>query len=94
MTASESRVVQIRSNDVSWREVDGEVIALDLRSSTYFTTNRTGTLLWHAMIDGATIDQLAALLRSSFGISDELAHADVESFLNLLVANGLLVRSG
>jgi len=84
--------VQIRRQNVTWREVDGIIIALDLASSTYFTTNRTGKLLWHAMIDGATVPELVALLQSSFGISDERATADVHAFLQLLEANDLLRR--
>ncbi len=84
--------VQIRRRDVTWREVDGIVIALDLSSSTYFTTNRSGRLLWHAMIDGATVPELVALLRSSFGISEDRATDDVRTFLQLLDSNNLLRR--
>lgn len=91
MTAADSTRVRIRSKNVSWREVDGEVIALDLTSSTYFTTNRTGTLLWHAMVDGAAVGDLVELLASTFGIPADRAKGDVGSFLDLLSANNLLV---
>lgn len=84
--------VRVRSQNVTWREVDGTIIALDLTSSTYFTTNRVGTLLWHAMSDGATVADLVSLLRSSFGIPGDRAAADVGTFLKLLEANGLLHR--
>jgi len=90
--ANDDVSVQIRRQNVTWREVDGIIIALDLGSSTYFTTNRTGRMLWHAMIEGATVVELVALLRSSFGITDERATADVRSFLQLLEANDLLRR--
>lgn len=92
MALNDDVVVRIRSTNVSWREVDGEVIALDLASSTYFSTNRTGALLWHAMVDGATVAHLVALLEDSFDVPQTTARADVDAFLKLLVANGLLAR--
>ncbi len=82
--------VRIRQKHVTWREIDGVVIALDLSSSTYFTTNRTGRVLWTAMVGGATIDELVSLLESSFGISRQRATDDVMAFVKLVGANNLL----
>ena len=69
---------------MSWREVNGEVIALDLESSSYFTTNRTGSLMWNSLVAGATSDELVDLLRSTYGIPVESCRSDVEAFLDLL----------
>ena len=82
--------MRIRQKHVTWREVDGVVIALDLSSSTYFITNRTGRVLWTAMVAGATIDELVALLESSFGISRQRATDDVRAFVELVGTNNLL----
>ena len=92
MAANNEVVVRIRSTNVSWREVDAEVIALDLDSSTYFSTNRTGALLWHAMVDEATVGSLVTLLENSFRVPAETARVDVNAFLKLVRANGLLVE--
>lgn len=86
--------VQINSANVSWREVDGEVVALDLRSSTYFSTNRTGAIMWHAMVDGCSVDDLIELLQATFGIDETRAAADVTAFLDLLSKNKLLLDQG
>lgn len=90
-SVSSSPRVQINAANVSWREVDGEVVALDLRSSTYFTTNRTGAIMWQAMIDGCSVNDLVALLQSTFGIDRSRAVDDVETFLELLSRNKLLI---
>jgi len=87
-------VVQLRSSGVSWRQVDAEVVALDLESSTYFSTNRSGAVLWHAMVDGATVGSLVALLQRSFALPNDTARADVNAFLKLLQASGLLAKGG
>lgn len=87
--AKRDLVVQIRQKNLTWREVDGVIIALDLSSSTYLTTNRTGRVLWNSMVGGATVAELTALLQTSFGIPQERAAADVAGFLRLLDANNL-----
>jgi hypothetical protein len=84
--------VQIDSANVSWREVDGSVVALNLRSSTYVATNQTGTLIWQAMVDGCSFDDLVGLLCSTFGVSRLQAEADVSAFLHSLSSNALLVQ--
>jgi hypothetical protein len=86
--------VQIRQNDLTWREVDGEVIALDLVSSTYFTTNRTGTVLWRTMVDGSTVGELVSTLQMTFDLAEDVAVTDVAAFLKLLDDNSLLTVGG
>lgn len=90
MAVEDEAVLRLRTKSVSWREVDGEIIALDLDSSTYFTTNSTGTVLWNVLNDGATIDQLVEALQSHFDIDDDTAERDVRAFLSLLETNGLV----
>jgi hypothetical protein len=48
-----------RSADLSWREIDGEVIVLDLKSANYLRLNSTGAKLWTRLETGATVGQLA-----------------------------------
>ena len=90
MSSPEGLPVRLRRANLTWREVDGEIVALDLVSSTYFTTNKTGALLWAAMVEGTTVAELIALLRSKFDISEEQAEGDVRAFLQLLSAKGML----
>jgi hypothetical protein len=75
---------------VSWRDVNGEIVALDLESSSYFTTNRSGSLMWHQLVGGATSDQLADLLRSTYAISLEECRRDVDAFIEVLREHNLL----
>ena len=79
-----SEVVRLRSAALEWREVEGEVIALDLGSSTYLAINRAGAFLWPALIDGATPAQLAQQLAGEFGLEGEQARRDADAFLDSL----------
>ena len=80
----------MRSEGMPWREVEGEVVALDLKSSLYFAVNKTGAALWPALRQGATRGELVACLRDSFGVDHSTATEDLEAFLSSLGEHGLL----
>lgn len=86
--------MRLRSTDLTWREIDGDLVILDLRSSTYLTTNASGAVLMKELIQDRTQTDLVELLMSSFDISRSEAEADVESFLTALSAGGLLEPAG
>ena len=83
-------VLRLRPDALSWREVGGELVAVDTRTSTYLATNPTGLLLWRALADGTTEEALAAELVARFGIDAERAAADVSRFVQSVRARGLL----
>jgi hypothetical protein len=82
--------LKLRETDLHWREIDGEVIALEARDSTYVAANSAGTLLWRALSAGATREELAGALVGAYGIDRERALADTDRFLAELAAQGLL----
>jgi len=82
--------MKLRKNGLTWREIDGEIILLDLESSTYLTTNRTGTVLLRLLVDDRATEELVSALVDAFSISRELAEADVSSFVQTLSDKGLL----
>ena len=84
--------MQLRDTDLEWREVEGELVALDLRESRYLAVNHTGQALWAALADGATRDELIERLVEAFGIDRARAAADVNAFTDELESRDLLVR--
>ncbi len=80
---------QLKASVLPWREIDGEVIALDLGSGTYLTGNSAGSLLWKMLAVGTTQEDLVARLVSEFEIEPQRALADVETFVNELDSAGL-----
>ena len=84
--------LRLREAEVDWREVEGELIVLDLRESRYLAINRTGQVLWTALVKGATEDVLIERLIEAFGIDRERAVADVQAFTSELDSRGLLVH--
>lgn len=82
--------LRLRTDDLEWREVHGEVVAIDLKGSVYFTLNRTGAELWPALSEGATREQLVERLCARFGVDEETAGRDVDAFLEMLRERELL----
>jgi hypothetical protein len=84
--------LRLRAADLHWREIDGEIVALEARSSRYVAANGAGAVLWHALVAGSTRERLADELVTRFGIDRERAAADVDRFVAELAEQGLLAR--
>ena len=82
--------LKLRHEGVAWKEVDGEVVALDEREAVYLAANPAGAVLWRALADGTTHTRLVAGLVGEFGIDTDRASADVDAFLADLRERGLL----
>lgn len=87
-----SETLRLRPDRLEWREVEGEIVALDLTTSRYLAVNRSGARLWEALARGATRDELVALLVGSYGIEPDQADTETATFLEMLAAEDLLAR--
>ena len=72
------------------RGLGDEIVALDLRSSTYLSTNPAGTVLWRELERGSTRTQLVRALLDEFDVTPERAGVDVDAFLEECRKRGLL----
>lgn len=83
--------MRMRSDGVTWQEIDGELVLLDLTTSAYLTTNAAGTLLAKALVDGAERDELVSALVDEYGIDSGRAGTDVDDFIAQLRHRDLLL---
>jgi hypothetical protein len=82
--------LRLRTDELSWRKIDEEIVALDGRRSDYLAINGSGALLWPLLVDGATPEQLVSALVNGYGIDESRAAADTEAFVSALSDQGLL----
>jgi Coenzyme PQQ synthesis protein D (PqqD) len=82
--------IRIDTDRVFVREVDGEVVILDLKSQTYLGGNQTAAALWPGLVEGASMEELSRSLCEKFGVEEEVAEADAEAFVSQLAQLDLL----
>lgn len=87
----EEPVLRLRDRDVAARGFSDEMVVLDLRTSTYLSTNAAGTVLWRCLEQGATRTELIAALLDEFDVDAERAAGDVDAFVSECRQRGLLV---
>jgi hypothetical protein len=82
--------LKLRSSELTWLEIQGELIALDESASTYLSANDSGLVLWQALAGGTSRHELVSLLLERFDVDETEAGADVDAFVADLHARGLL----
>ena len=89
MTDDDARV-QARQADLTWREVDDEVVVLDLKSSQYLSLNSSGAYLWKLIAEPASTHTLVEALVERYDLDRGTAVADVDAFVAACASSGLL----
>lgn len=82
--------MKLRTDGVSWQEIDGELVILDLASSAYLTTNVAGAALAKLLVEERSVEDLTAALVAEFDIDSDTARRDTEAFVAQLGEKGLL----
>jgi hypothetical protein len=81
--------------DVVWREVDGEVVLLNVVTGQYFGLDAVGSQVWillqSAGPNGANLQTLSTLVIGQFDVDLATAERDLTVLINDLVAQQLLV---
>jgi Coenzyme PQQ synthesis protein D (PqqD) len=81
---TEEQRIALKVDDLTWREVQDELLVLDMATTTYLTLNGSAKFLWEQLVDGATLTELAGSLVDRYGIDTGRARVDAEEFLQVL----------
>ncbi len=76
--------------DIAWREIDGEIVLLDLTGAAYYSVSRSGVALWPAVVEGATVAALTERLAQEYALERRVAERDVRVLVDALNGEGLL----
>ena len=77
---------------ISWRDIKGELIVLQLASGEYFSFNEIGRLTWLFLAEHKTIAQVVEAVTAEYDVSLAQAEADVVAFVQGLLSNKLLTQ--
>lgn len=78
--------------DLSWREVHGELVAVNVSTGEYHVFNGVGSWIWEAIDRGVTAPGVVEGLSDRYGVERERITSDLEVFLQALFERGLLQR--
>jgi len=79
------------SDDVVFRELDGEGVILNLASGIYFGLDQTGTRMWRLIEQHGRLTAVMAALSDEYEATSETLERDLISLVAELTEKGLLV---
>jgi len=82
----------LREQDLDWRDIDDEIVALDVQNGVYLAVHGSGATLWRLLAESATRDGLVEALVETYDIDPARAGSDVDEFLVTLNDRGLLAQ--
>jgi hypothetical protein len=82
----------LREQDLDWRDIADEIVALDAQDAVYLAVQGSGALLWRLLANSTTRDGLIEALVETYDIDAKRASDDVDEFLATLSERGLLAR--
>lgn len=88
---SSQQQLTLRQDSITWTPTDdGSVVVLDLRTSRYLGVSGTAAVLWEAMVNGSSEDELVDALLAEYDVDAGTARRDVHAFVEDLRARDLV----
>ena len=81
----------IRGHQVNHERLDDEVIAIDLERGSYYAMLGPAADIWSSIVGGASTAQTCRVLAERYGADLDLVQPDVESFVQNLAGEGLII---
>lgn len=82
-----------RAEDVIWREIDDDIVAIKDDGRTVHVLNKTAARIWEMCGSDLGPDEIAANLCERYDVSLEQASTDVRNVMAKMVEKGLLKRA-
>lgn len=76
--------------DVVYRELEGEMVLLNLRTGVYFGLDAVGTRIWQLLEERCTVAQISERLAGEYEVTPALCEQDVRAFMTALRDNALV----
>jgi hypothetical protein len=78
------------NGDVLCRDLDGELVLLDLRTGVYFSLDPLGTRVWLLAQGGHSLAEVVRLVVKEYEVTPERFTADLVTFVSALREKGLV----
>ena len=88
MLSLSSRVKANR--DVVFRDLQGELVLLNLKSGVYFGLDPVGTRMWQRLHEHRSLHEVLAALLDEYDVAETRCERDLVGFVRALVENELV----
>ena len=78
-------VWQLRRDTISWRRSGETVIVISHRTSAYLSVDGTALIVWDALANGATVEEILGRVTEQYDVEAEEARVDIQRFLSDLL---------
>ena len=85
-------VYRVNNPQVIYENIDGELILVHMEKGAYYTTDEVGATLWDLIESRCTVSEMQEALAAQFDASPAEIEAATESFIELLIAEELVLR--
>jgi hypothetical protein len=75
--------------DITFRELDGEIVILNLETGIYFGLDEVGARTWRLIEDHGSLGTVFAVLRSEYDAAPVVLERDLLELVDHLCAKGL-----
>jgi hypothetical protein len=75
--------------DVTFRELGGEIVILNLETGVYFGLDKVGARIWRLIEDHGALGTVLAMLRSEYDAAPAVLERDLLELVDQLCAKGL-----
>lgn len=79
-----------RTDSVSFTELDGEIICLNLEAGQYVGMRDVGQTIWERLDEPRGLDDLLRHVTDEYDVAPDVAASDINAFLTELVEAGLV----
>ena len=79
-----------RNNDVAWRMIEGEILAVDPKTSFVYVFNGVGSRVWELADGGRTIAEIARMIDAEFEGEKTALAEDIDDFVRELSRQELI----
>ncbi|MFZ3212156.1 MAG: PqqD family protein [Terriglobales bacterium] len=78
------------SEDVVWRNLQGESVLLDLKSGVYFGLDVVGTRIWTLLQDHSDLQAVLQELLAEYEVNEETCAHDLMDLVSAMAEKGLV----
>jgi len=78
------------SDGVTWRELGGDVVILNVETGVYFGLDGSGGVIWRELVEHGSVEKTLESLKRQFDVEPGELRRDLDDLLARLVDKGLV----